>query len=1254
MKQAQMRCILAVMVIAGLSEGCTAMFASCNNDGDCDRARGEICVVRDGKEGVCTLPIRECNVGETRACPANCGSTEEVCLDSGRWSGCVENATLRCPTGYLLSSLDGRTVVASAEGSRKDWMCVSCNSEDVLSDDDEIAQQCCGTLAEDRAANIFCCDEFGGNVTESQAPNARVCREAHLATVTLNTSNKKTPFCIESGNGFIELGTETEVFVPNYAITPCIEAYKQGETDPVTNAFDLQTRLGQTIGLLKEGKCDTKSKLYSNSREVTSVYMRAGEGLKCQALFSTMANRQLREQGERVECDNLSQCDERDNWENYKRRVRTSLASDEGLTCKGADSALQAIESCKSLLKALDDGSVTMDSLFTSHRRCYQAVSAQSDSLNRFCPKSVSLVSNAQVGLCLDALKARVSEYLIACSIQDLTCQGMASNFDYASTGAYLDALNDAVKVEGARREILDALKKCSTRLAWADSARATRVSECQTGSCDIIESLSGDTAGLYESCGEHGYYVCSEDEKIACSDDLPKFTGNVPDCRSVGDTVDGTVNFGEPISVKIPGVTIEVKPKEEGQDDAGGGEDAGTGTGESGEPAAAPEEVSPEFVIQSFDVMSFVGKDGALNYILAIDYLDGTVNPTVTEGSAENAKTTTFEDMKGGVVIAIIDENGVVQRQTRLVHSLPPRNVWLEGEKAWIKPSVSVDYAMYDARVAVHESAGEDGIMRFIDVFYMADRPEGSVGMTSLENWVGIGSAIDTNNPDQDTNYSNAVRELYVQSLPLDEDWAESASLQPRELTASLDKTAAPLCDLFDIQSHMSKTDTEQLRASCSFSEEGIKIWRNQTVNGRECTQYVRQLCPKTTIDAVVDFEIDRERIGNVSVYRKNEAITLADGSRAKSTATYVESVHWNGNEFVRSVPSVGEYGMWTNLSACYLEEGTLSPLESGMITSFAGQTWAFGKLLTRSFTSSAVPEVPCEGEACGSTPSEPCEGEDCPAQSDACEGEECGEIASDPCPEGGCSSVPDEQPSAAPTADSAMRIALVQLNSGSSLDSCRPSMDDSSQGDDETLVNYLEPIISWSADSAWNLPGEKHDAGAYASGVRILNDRSTGQPCGTWMGVWPADVIEGSTDVNAIIASRADICVADNSRNGYYQTYKTGGVDEKPLSLTKVSGLGFLANSHVRRMSIEPYREDAALLFSYSSNDTQRDNTDTETYETNLGRLVFSGDKSTYAPIYTEQTPTRHFSVLTTNDVLFTIDVQGNVKMRKLVCSK
>lgn len=133
--------LLALLCISSIQ--CSVMYKNCSNDSDC--SDGMQCIDYGDGAKACRLPLRECNVGDTRPCSEGCQITQETCLKNGRWSGCF-TGEYSCPKGFMMSKKAAEEAGAT-QLQRGDLYCNACSAHDLLSETGEFSldnfEQCC-------------------------------------------------------------------------------------------------------------------------------------------------------------------------------------------------------------------------------------------------------------------------------------------------------------------------------------------------------------------------------------------------------------------------------------------------------------------------------------------------------------------------------------------------------------------------------------------------------------------------------------------------------------------------------------------------------------------------------------------------------------------------------------------------------------------------------------------------------------------------------------------------------------------------------------------------------------------------------------------------------------------------------------------------------------------------------------------------------------------------------------------------------
>ena len=640
------------------------MYGSCEKDSDCDASVGESCVIRDGEEGVCALPLRECDVGAKRACANGCSTVEESCLETGRWSGCLSEAVLTCPTGYLLTSMDGSRVEASASGSRGMWKCVSCTAEDTESDVYRV--QCCGGAdgASVDWSNIYCCDLLSG--TEREA-----CLRSHILPVHVSPVEPSAEFCFAGSNE--HFGRDVEVYVPRESIEFCVKALKEGELTASTS-FGLTENVEgkrREIGLWSYGKCDTSELgMGIGSNLVTNVDLvyagkkgDAAREITCRGLLEPVAYSILAKGGARVECDELTSCDIQDDGMMRARRARISIEGDH-LECAASAGSLTSVRSCAEMLVSLEAGTPSLETLFTTYSSCYSAVGVQESNIYQHCPMRISQVGEYSGRACFSAFKRYAEDYITSCAAHDLTCASSAG----VTTNSIIDHSGRETGASEVREEVVSLIEMCGRDLEWADEAFVERNAQCDRVKCDVLERSGADGHTLYSSESCNGAWLCGSGA-VECVSGESEYLGEYPTCEG-----------GEAAHRQVGVVSIDAIKR------------------------AMPDGIE-NFSIESFDAAVLKRDREETYYLLALSVL------------LEGVQDSSFEE--GGVILLVVTDEGEVKWEKRLSHKLAPylEESVSDGGVSWVGVKASSGETrtksvtdIYVQRVMLNEALNFEG----------------------------------------------------------------------------------------------------------------------------------------------------------------------------------------------------------------------------------------------------------------------------------------------------------------------------------------------------------------------------------------------------------------------------------------------------------------------------------------------------------------------------------------------------------------
>ena len=1283
MKQAKFLCSLSIVTLCALSSGgCSAIYSSCNHDSDCDLSRGEACIKKDGYAGVCALPLRECKPGEIRSCPENCGTErKETCLENGRWSGCIKDAQLSCPTGFLLVSSKTREVVDSEESpeGRGDYMCMACSVEDIhASQKDEsnpLSEQCCGKDGKD-PTNALCCLMLPTEQMDA-------CLQKHIKPLILQTSSTRDTFCLyadKDDHDFDVLGHEVQVHVDHESIRSCAKQWMDGESEAKI-PFALKSEDQRTIGLVAGDRCTPVVSVMDTRLTLNSdIEMKSDTSeLSCEALFLPQTYRLLQEHGQRVECDTINHCNSEEAETMLAIREKMWVPSDVGLVCEPTDEMLAAADECRLYMRgeltADGEGDAkgapiaveqnSFDKVLSS--RCYSAIAKQYGALNRYCSVTSEISNVGDAQLCMNLFDMLSKEFIVACASYDIYVrelaqengggdnggddngEGSGDNGDNGQTTTWAIAQNKENKDGFALREkILNAVLQ---EYSWVDKDRNRRIQDCLSGSCDVREQL------------EHGGYmheICSDGSFLSCGSNPCQTEHAVylemPSCRmTVEDEKDGGFARVNSVTLTSP-ITLSSEPSDEcdENDDSCSNnspcedDSCNSGNGEgNGAPVARMPALPKGMVVDGFDVVHVVHNDDAYD-VVAIVYSapeDASMTPNGDTPADNNSAVVKL----GGITLAFYDsqteETEIKPFKTIEIKNtlLPARifkasnwvpmeelEVYLSGEKVELE---DVSFRVEDVHIAVRQALNS----LMLDVYYLADRPVGSISASSNiddDKMVGIREV--------GKNYTKSIREAYVMSINLNsireqsEDQIVMDTLGAEPLYGVFEtEDSTRACDLYQIWSNLSSAGKEELDTACGAGKDKISLlWKDKKDDS--CQKKIAELCPDILRDEATRIFMDRNHHSNVSIRRKNE-----DGYYVQ----YVRNASQYGLEDIGEVYSFGERGIYTTSQLCSIPTSDSSETEK---KDYRLQPLYAGHFMTYDFYPSD--EVPWSdflvfgvqvGPEHESDEDDPTGNENNGNNDPGDEGGSGGPGDGGGSGDGEGSQGPVARAPEAPITEMRAEVVLSKLAKFEYTDCTIES---------EFLTSAAEDApenVVWKAEQGkWSLALDEEWMSAYVSEFKFLSFDNMKGTCGIWMGIWPVQIeeqegqVEGETIMKkGLMAARMGICLDHEGR----MTFSPFERDALVIEGLEVDG------KTVQSISVEPYRDDVALVHVNFSAEGS--------VQTHIGRLQFVDGTVKFDSIVQvegdEESPARVESILYPNDDLFTLFEDGSIKKEKIMCT-
>ncbi len=1347
MKQAKFWCSLAIVALSSAyAGGCSAIYASCSQDSDCDLVRGEVCIKEDGYRGVCALPQRECSIDSeetSRQCFEGCGEVSSVtktlsCQENGRWTGCLgDEASLSCPTGYLLVDSQTHEVVETAlkdnagsiQGNRGDYLCLACDYVDSMfaseGDTNPYSVQCCGEHGDD-VSNFYCC------MHHSLENMSEACREKHIVPLILKTSSQRDMFCLVDKNSDEDVkpyqlaGHEVEVWIENKDVEACAARLYHGESNPHI-AIDLKTFDQKQIGLFMNDACRTDIRMTDARLNIGFELDKTAEteGVSCEALFVPQTYRLLRAHGERVECDTINDCDPLEAWQMFEVQRSLKLDSDVGLTCDATDEMIEAANDCRKFMvgevsdEEEDDGEDSDAPNGAPHARtrsvidrmasskCFLAIASQYEALSRYCSMTSEITDIGQSELCIHLFDELSKEFIIACAghnmvvnsndVMDRKCLQNEVHIDPCPEGACVD---DGVEApcEGTTCQQDDLDNKCEGDACnscsgvintwdlvlkwddyfsdlentpenmrdmilnavfgdyqWADEAMNKRIAGCLWGTCDVREQLENG-GYLYEICPDQSMVYC--DQKAQCQPAKANVRMEMPSCRQSNDEADGKFALDSETNAILT-AQFGIKENEEACVDEGCQDDGGEGA--QGAPVARepgqPKVMLPDgFKVDSFDVVHVI-LDGVPYDIVAIAY---QANP-ISLRSEDNAIDVDEKFYYGAISLAFYtpDEADPMQMRRKkeliLYHNLEPVRVW--SDKEYTQP-LTLNYALCknekcseteslssdnsgDGENAgtvmplsfsmrnVHIAVSDNDNNKSLHVYYMADRPLGSV--TELyqggeehaqANSIGITS--------KKKNYTDHISEVYVQKLMMDQLLSEE---NPDGTFYDMDRVPLyPEFYNFDDQFHcdLSKWKESDLNNACDMTS---SLWTDKNKNGA-CLEAVIQKCEYPDFDAAQSIVMDRNHHANVSI------------RRVRGEESYIQYDRYGHD--ISEVYSVGQKGMHTTDSVCLREqrETFIEDVKAGLKEDETFQTAylnAFYPLSVGQYFSyrfqSDFGEEHTDVWAFGVVVPDDLMEEETGTENDA----------SDAGTQGGSAPLARSPE----TESERLTVPSVILTKLASFDVLEcglyedtPESTLSMQSDSPNWIVWQGALPNENGENhgdSWVpslLPEHSH---LYVSDIRFLSWDKLSGSCGVWMGVWPAtyntpgEAGETPNQETVLMAGRVGICL-----DHYGHLTYSDNLNEAPR---KVMTIG---DAQIRQISIEPYRADTALI--HVSKMTKSGE------KTTVGRLNFMGEQEADLLVLEAESQSQTAkvvqSILYPDDHLFTLFDDGHVQKTKISC--